>query len=178
MKKIGLLAILLVALFTSVNAKAITKDELKASLSKGYDVNGEIAYLPAKYLATAEQYIDNNDLSQNDMNYINNKISEAVWVFRAAGQTKLHSLSQTDLKKISNLFKDINNNTSVKVVFDSNGTPTAIRNLDGTYFALPSFGNPIKYTNDNTLVYGSAAMVLAIFSLSTLVYRKKFNANV
>ena len=178
MKKIGLLAVVLVALFAHIDAKAITKEDLKASLLSGYNINGEIVYLPEKYFAVAEQYIDNNDLSQNDMNYINNKISEAVWVFRTAGKTKLHSLTWEERNQISNLFRDINNNTDVKVIFDSNGTPIEIRNLDGTYFALPSFGNPIKYTNDNTLVYGSAATILAIFSLSTLVYRKKFNANV
>ena len=178
MKKIGLLIVALVALFIGIDAEAITKDELKSALSRGYDINGEVTYLPGKYLAVAEQYIDNNDLSQNDMNYINNKISEAVWVFRAAGKNKLNNLTQAERDKISSLFRDINNNTDVKVVFDSNGTPTSIRNLDGTYFALPSFGNPIRYTNDNTLVYGSAVTLLTIISLSTLVYRKKSKANV
>ena len=177
MKKIGLLIVLLVTLFAGIDVNAITKDDLKKSLASGYDINGEIVYLPGKYLAVAEQYINNNDLSQNDMNYINNKIGEAVWVFRAAGKTKLRNLTQSERNKLSNLFRDINNNTDVKVVFDSNGTPTAIRNLDGTYFALPVIGNPIRYTNDNTLLYGSSALVLAIFSFSTLVYRKK-KANV
>ena len=178
MKKIGLIAILLVTLFVGENASAITKDDLKASLSAGYNVNGQIVYLPAKYLATAEQYIDNNNLSQNDMNYINNKIAEAAAIFQTANATKVTQLTSAERNKLSDLFRDINNNTDVKVVFNANGDPVAVMNLDGTSFALPTFGNPIKYTNDNALVYGSATFLLAAFSLSTLVYRKKSKANV
>ena len=84
--------VLFVCLFSVVNVNAMSKEELKNKITKTYTINGVGFKLSAAKIAQAENYLDNNDITESDMDYISNKIDEAVSMIEGYGVTNLNQL--------------------------------------------------------------------------------------
>lgn len=173
MKKLRniLCLVLFVCLFGVVNVNAMSKEELKNKITKTYTINGATFKLSAAKKAQVENYLDNNDISESDMNYISNKIDEAISMVEEYGVTSIDQLSTTQKNELKKLVTDVSNNTAVKATV-VNGQIT-LYNLDGTEFG-PINKDDIKYTSNNIVVTITGA--IALIGISIAIIKAKKNA--
>lgn len=131
MKKFMFLT-LVVSLFIGVSTvSAMTEAELKAKLSQTIKVGGQDFTLDANTKAYVEKYLNENDVSAADGDYIAGKIDEAITILQNEGKTNFSELSTTAKNNLKALVQNVNDNTSVKatvtggsvVVYNNSGTP-------------------------------------------------------
>lgn len=163
--------VLFVCLFSVVNVNAMSKEELKNKITKTYTINGATFKLSAAKIAQAENYLDNNDITESDMDYISNKIDEAVSMIEGYGVTNLNQLSNTQKNELKTLVTDVSNNTAVKATV-VNGQIT-VYNIDGTEFG-PINKEDVKYTSNNIAVTITGA--IALIGISIAIIKAKKNA--
>ena len=168
MKKLFLMVIGVVALL-STNVNAMTEKELQEKLTKEYTINGVSFKLDSSNVAQVERYLNENEVSAKDADYISSKIDEAVKIIEAGNAKDIKSLSKTETDKLKNIASEISSNTDVKVTVAKGGEVT-VYNTDGTVFTKVS--EPIKYTNDNNALIISLSTVALLVGGVVLV--KKF----
>ena len=134
MKKI-LITLLVFTLFLT-GVRAMSEGDLLAKLTASYDINGFTFQLSGGDKALAKRYLDENEVSSKDADYIAGKIDEAISLMRKSGAkdfsdfSKLPSSLKSSLKK---LVQDVASNTSVKATVTKG--KVVIYNADGTVFA-------------------------------------------
>ena len=167
MKKLFLMVIGVVALL-STNVDAMTEKELQQKLTKEFTINGVTFKLDSSYVSQLERYLNENEVSSKDADYISKKVDEVVKVIEAGNAKDIKSLSKSEKDKLKNIASEISSNTDVNVTVAKGGEVT-VYNTDGTVFTKVS--EPIKYTDNNTLII--SLTTVAIFA-SGVVLIKKF----
>lgn len=167
MKKLFLMVIGVVALL-STNVDAMTEKELQQKLTKEYTINGVSFKLDSSYVSQLERYLNENEVSSKDANYISKKVDEVVKVIEAGNAKDIKSLSKSEKDKLKNIASEISSNTDVKVTVAKGGEVT-VYNTDGTVFTKVS--EPIKYTDNNTLIISLTTVAILA---SGVVLIKKF----
>ena len=167
MKKLFLMVIGVV-LLVSTNVNAMTEKELQQKLTKEYTINGVTFKLDNSYVSQLERYLNENEVSSKDADYISGKLDEAVKVIEAGNAKDIKSLSKSEKDKLKNIASAISSNTDVKVTVAKGGEVT-VYNTDGTVFTKVS--EPIKYTDNNTLIISLTTVALLA---SGIVIIKKF----
>ena len=151
-------------LLFSGSVNAMSEKELQEKFTKEYTINGATFKLDNKYVAQLERYLNDNEISEKDADYIASKIDEAVKIVEAGNAKSIKELTKDEKNKLKALISDISANTAVKVTVEKGGVIT-IQNSDGT---ITKITDPIKYTNDNTLAIvsiGAIAMLVGGFAL-------------
>ena len=167
MKKLFLMVIGVVALLsTSVNA--MTEKELQQKLTKEYTINGVSFKLDSSYVSQLERYLNENEVSSKDADYISKKVDEVVKVIESGNAKDIKSLSKSEKDKLKNIASEISSNTDVKVTVAKGGEVT-VYNTDGTVFTKVS--EPIKYTDNNALIISFTTVAILA---SGVVLIKKF----
>ncbi len=164
-----------VVLFGATNVHAMTEDQLREKLSGTFEVNGKEVRVPEEYLLQMENYLDKYDLSDNDANYISDKIDEAISSVKS-GAKSFSELTSAERQKMVSIVADIREHTSVKATLtDSvNGAKLVIYEADGvTPFAV--IEDKIKETgvNNSITLIASAISVLGL----AFVVKKVAKAN-
>ena len=167
MKKLFLMVIGVVLLL-STNVDAMTEMELQQKLTKEYTINGVTFKLDNSYVSQLERYLNENEVSSKDADYISGKLDEAVKVIESGNAKDIKSLSKSEKDKLKNIASAISSNTDVKVTVAKGGEVT-VYNTDGTVFTKVS--EPIKYTDNNTLIISLTTVALLA---SGIVIIKKF----
>ena len=167
MKKLFLMVIGVV-LLVSTNVNAMTEKELQQKLTKEYTINGVTFKLDNSYVSQLERYLNENEVSSKDADYISGKLDEAVKVIEAGNAKDIKSLSKSEKDKLKNIASAISSNTDVKVTVAKGGEVT-VYNTDGIVFTKVS--EPIKYTDNNTLIISLTTVALLA---SGIVIIKKF----
>ena len=173
MKKI-LITLLVFALFLT-GARAMSESDLLAKLTASYDINGFTFQLSGGDKALAKRYLDENEVSSKDADYIAGKIDEAISLMRKSGAkdfsdfSKLPSSLKSSLKK---LVQDVASNTSVKATVTKG--KVVIYNADGTVFAEMS--KLVKNTGSEFEIIPLVALFVSFVGI-VLVYKNvKANA--
>ena len=146
----------------------MTEKELQQKLTKEYTINGVTFKLDNSYVSQLERYLNENEVSSKDADYISGKLDEAVKVIEAGNAKDIKSLSKSEKDKLKNIASAISSNTDVKVTVAKGGEVT-VYNTDGTVFTKVS--EPIKYTDNNTLIISLTTVALLA---SGIVIIKKF----
>ena len=167
MKKLFLMVIGVVALL-STNVDAMTEKELQQKLTKEYTINGVSFKLDSSYVSQLERYLNENEVSSKDADYISKKVDEVVKVIEAGNAKDIKSLSKSEKDKLKNIASEISSNTDVNVTVAKGGEVT-VYNTDGTVFTKVS--EPIKYTDNNTLIISLTTVAILA---SGVVLIKKF----
>ena len=174
MKKI-LMTLLVCILFLTVGVKAMSEKDLLGKLTGSYDINGVTFQLSESDKALAKRYLDQNEVSSKDAEYIASKVDEAISLMRKAGVkdfsdfSKLPKSLKNDLKK---LVQDVASNTSVKATVTKG--KVVIYNADGTVFAEMS--KLVKNTGSDFQIIPLVALFVSVIGL-VIVYRNvKANA--
>lgn len=171
MKKLLLTVLTVILVLGSTNVSAMTKDELKAKLTKTYTINGVEVKATNSQIAQIERYFSQNEISEEDATYIANKIDEAIAIVEAGNAKELKDLTKTEKDKLKALVNDISNHTSVKATVLKGGV-IRVYNNDGTY---EDFTDLIKYT-DNSNVILMVAGAISLLGVAVIT-RKIAKAN-
>ena len=167
--------ILLVFTLFLTGASAMSESDLLAKLTASYDINGFTFQLSGGDKALAKRYLDENEVSSKDADYIAGKIDEAISLMRKSGVkdfsdfSKLPSSLKSSLKK---LVQDVASNTSVKATVTKG--KVVIYNADGTVFAEMS--KLVKNTGSEFEIIPLVALFVSVVGI-VLVYKNvKANA--
>ena len=167
---IGFLMVL-ISLIVIPKVGAMSKDELLNKIKAGYTINGETVKVDSSYVTMAERYLNNNNISASDADYIAKKIDAGIAILQANNVTDPNKLSSSAKNEIKAVASDISNSTSVKVTIDKTNGLT-VYNTDGTVFAAVE-KDPLKYT-DSTLYVAISLISLLVCGL--FLYKKAKNA--
>ena len=96
MKKIRNIVCLFVAMLLvgTLNVNAMSKDELKAKLTKAYTINGATFQATSDQKVEIERYLSQNNVSESDADYIASKIDEAVAIIERGDATSFEMKSK------------------------------------------------------------------------------------
>ena len=173
MKKI-LITLLVFTLFLT-GVRAMSESDLLAKLTASYDINGFTFQLSGGDKALAKRYLDENEVSSKDADYIAGKIDEAISLMRKSGAkdfsdfSKLPSSLKSSLKK---LVQDVASNTSVKATVTKG--KVVIYNADGTVFAEMS--KLVKNTGSEFEIIPLVALFVSIIGIVVVYKNVKANA--
>lgn len=175
MKKV--LFLFVAVLLTTVSVNAMSKDELKDKLTKSYTINGVTYKLEAGNANMVKTYLEQNEISETDCDYIASQVDKAVEIVKNANVTDLSKLSTSSKNELKALVNAVGANTAVPVSIE-NGK------LFVGYVAEPTkaFYNDkvnvktdVKYTNANLVI--TIASVVAVIGIATIAVKaKKQNA--
>ena len=174
MKKIRNIVCLFVAMLLvgTLNVNAMSKDELKAKLTKAYTINGATFQATSDQKVEIERYLSQNDVSESDADYIASKIDEAIAIIERGNANSFEKLTKAEKNEIKALLKEVSNNTSVKVTAVKNGVK--VYNLDGTVFTVVT-APKVKYTDTYMII--ALAGVVSIIGIFVIARKmKKANA--
>ena len=174
MKKIRNIVCLFVAMLLvgTLNVNAMSKDELKAKLTKAYTINGATFQATSDQKVEIERYLSQNNVSESDADYIASKIDEAVAIIERGDATSFEKLTKAEKNEIKALLTEVSNNTSVKVTAVKNGVK--VYNLDGTVFTVVT-ASKVKYTDTYMII--TLAGVVSIIGIAVIARKmKKANA--
>lgn len=165
--KIALTTLTSFIIIATVNVKAISESELLTKLTATYDINGYQFHLSESDKALAKRYLDENNVSSKDADYIAAKIDEAVKILRNSNAKDLSDFSKLPANtksQLKALVKDIASNTSVKATVTKGSI--VIYNEDGSIFAEMS--NLVKETGSNMYVIPAIALLIVIVSIAVI----------
>ena len=174
MKKIRNIVCLFVAMLLvgTLNVNAMSKDELKAKLTKAYTINGATFQATSDQKVEIERYLSQNDVSESDADYIASKIDEAIAIIERGNANSFEKLTKAEKNEIKALLTEVSNNTSVKVTAVKNGVK--VYNLDGTVFTVVTVPK-VKYTDTYMII--ALAGVVSIIGIFVIARKmKKANA--
>ena len=102
MKKIRNIVCLFIAMLLvgTLNVNAMSKDELKAKLTKAYTINGATFQATSDQKVEIERYLSQNDVSESDADYIASKIDEAIAIIERGNANSFEKLTKAEKNEI------------------------------------------------------------------------------
>ena len=175
MKKLLIVITLLVgALFLANNVYAASEADLKSILTDPVNIGGKEYEIKSKVKALVDKYLNENDLSSADINYIYNVATEARNKLKNQSSTTIEGLSADIKQQLKDMVDDINDHTDVDATV-LNGK-LIIYNDDNTEFAKIS--DPVKQTGESAnILYGVYITSLLIVLVGVMLTVKKLCEN-
>ena len=175
MKKFFVTFLVVNVLLGVLSVSAMSESKLLEKLTAKYDINGTTFQLSSSDKVLAERYLNQNEVSSKDADYIASKIDEAIALMKDSGVkdfTNFSKLPASLKNKLKKLVQDVASNTSVKATV-SKGT-IVIYNQDGTVFA--EVGGLVKNTGSSLNIVVPAAILVVALGTVLLVKNVKANA--
>ena len=172
--KIALVALTGFVLTATINVKAMSESELLQKFTATYNINGYQFHLNESDKVLVKRYLDENDVSAKDADYIAGKVDEAIKILRDSGAKDLSHFSKLPFSTRSQLkvlVKDIASNTSVKATA-TKGT-IIIYNKDSSVFA--EINSLVKETGSNMYVIPTIALVIVIAGAAVITRKLRKN---
>lgn len=173
MKKL-LTVLMATALFAGMTSvSAMSESELKSKLTATYTINGESVSLSSSQKALVKRYLDKEEVSSTDADYIAAKVDEAIAILNNSGEKakNFKNLSATTKNKLKALVSDVSANTSVKATVTDGAI--VIYTSDGKVFAEVS--SVVKQTGANYTVAVVASIITILGAALVLVEAKRAN---
>ena len=164
-------------LLTTVSVNAMSKDELKDKLTKSYTINGVTYKLSNGNANTVKSYLEQNEVSEADCDYIASQVDKAVEIIKNANVSDLSKLSTSSKNELKALVNNVGANTKVPVSI--NNGKLFVGYVDeptkAFYNDKVNVKTDVKYTNGNLVI--TIASVVAIIGIATIAVKaKKQNA--
>lgn len=175
MKKV--LFLFVAVLLTTVSVNAMSKDELKDKLTKSYTINGVTYKLEAGNANMVKTYLEQNEVSEADCDYIASQVDKAVEIVKNANVTDLSKLSTSSKNELKALVNNIGANTKVPVSIKNGKLFVGYVNEPEKAFFNDKVNvkTDVKYTNGNLVI--TIASVVAVIGIATIAVKaKKQNA--
>lgn len=175
MKKV--LFLFVAVLLTTVSVNAMSKDELKDKLTKSYTINGVTYKLEAGNANMVKTYLEQNEVSEADCDYIASQVDKAVEIVKNAKVTDLSKLSTSSKNELKALVNNIGANTKVPVSIKNGKLFVGYVNEPEKAFFNDKVNvkTDVKYTNGNLVI--TIASVVAVIGIATIAVKaKKQNA--
>ncbi len=175
MKKV--LFLFVAVLLTTVSVNAMSKDELKDKLTKSYTINGVTYKLEAGNANMVKTYLEQNEVSEADCDYIASQVDKAVEIVKNAKVTDLSKLSTSSKNELKALVNNVGANTKVPVSIKNGKLFVGYVNEPEKAFFNDKVNvkTDVKYTNGNLVI--TIASVVAVIGIATIAVKaKKQNA--
>lgn len=175
MKKV--LFLFVAVLLTTVSVNAMSKDELKDKLTKSYTINGVTYKLEAGNANMVKTYLEQNEVSEADCDYIASQVDKAVEIVKNANVTDLSKLSTSSKNELKALVNNVGANTKVPVSIKNGKLFVGYVNEPEKAFFNDKLNvkTDVKYTNGNLVI--TIASVVAVIGIATIAVKaKKQNA--
>lgn len=175
MKKV--LFLFVAVLLTTVSVNAMSKDELKDKLTKSYTINGVTYKLEAGNANMVKTYLEQNEVSEDDCDYIASQVDKAVEIVKNANVTDLSKLSTSSKNELKALVNNVGANTKVPVSIKNGKLFVGYVNEPEKAFFNDKVNvkTDVKYTNGNLVI--TIASVVAVIGIATIAVKaKKQNA--
>lgn len=175
MKKV--LFLFVAVLLTTVSVNAMSKDELKDKLTKSYTINGVTYKLEAGNANMVKTYLEQNEVSEADCDYIASQVDKAVEIVKNANVTDLSKLSTSSKNELKALVNNVGANTKVPVSIKNGKLFVGYVNEPEKAFFNDKVNvkTDVKYTNGNLVI--TIASVVAVIGIATIAIKaKKQNA--
>lgn len=175
MKKV--LFLFVAVLLTTVSVNAMSKDELKDKLTKSYTINGVTYKLEAGNANMVKTYLEQNEVSEADCDYIASQVDKAVEIVKNANVTDLSKLSTSSKNELKALVNNVGANTKVPVSIKNGKLFVGYVNEPEKAFFNDKVNvkTDVKYTNGNLVI--TIASVVAVIGIATIAVKaKKQNA--
>ena len=144
----------------------MTKEELKEKIKNGYVINGEEFKLTEAQYVEVERYLNNNEISEKDINIISNKMDEAKNIIEDSGAKNISELPSEKKEELMGVVEDISSSTDIKI--SVNKDSISIYNSNGTLFT--KVDDSVEYTDSfSPLVF--ASVILSILGLSIVTFK-------
>ena len=170
MKKTFALIVSLFVLF-AFNVNALTKADLKEKILGTVEINGKEYSLPSDKRKLAEDYIDKNEISDEDATYIAGKIDEAIKVAQEEKSTKFVDFSESAKEKLVEMVTDISKNTSVKASLTKEGL--LVKNTDGTEVLVTSLVKQTGYESSKTAIIVAISFIIVAVGTGFVIKQVK-----
>lgn len=175
MKKV--LFLFVAVLLTTVSVNAMSKDELKDKLTKSYTINGVTYKLEAGNANMVKTYLEQNEVSEADCDYIASQVDKAVEIVKNANVTDLSKLSTSSKNELKALVNNVGADTKVPVSIKNGKLFVGYVNEPEKAFFNDKVNvkTDVKYTNGNLVI--TIASVVAVIGIATIAVKaKKQNA--
>ncbi len=170
-KKIFLVIVAILALFTTKNVFAMSEAELTAKVKATYDINGHQLKVPTKYVNLYEDYVDQYELTSEDCQYIADQIDMIVAAAKKNGVTSVKELQTKCAEELRTACANVSANTGVKATILADGRVSVSKyNNPNEIFAIIGV-NIATNTGSASLVF--IAGIITLIGASLLVYKIK-----
>ena len=128
MKKLATITLLVVMLvaFLAGTVNAATESELLEYLSKDFTVGGETVSISESDKVKIERYLNENEVTEEQADYVISKVDEAVAVLQSAGETDLTKLSREDKDSLISIANDAADELGLSLSYDASSKTLSV----------------------------------------------------
>ena len=132
MKKFLLSLAIVGMLFVAMPVHALSEADLAAKFKKSFKVGNDTVSIDSDTKVLVERYLNTYEVSEEDCEYIANKIDEAISILQKDGHYEVSKMSTSTKDKLKALVTDVSSHTNVKgttkkgavVIYKPNSTET------------------------------------------------------
>ena len=175
MKKVFFVSIIAALIFTLTNVSAMSESDLRKKFDVEVKVGNGVYSLPAGDKKAVDDYLATHEVSEEDCQYIADRIDKAVEIIEADGHAVFQDFSSSTKKQLKQLVTEIDANTSVKATVTDGSV--VILNEDGsTFYEAVKL---VKQTGSeiNSIAIVASLAVVVVVAGACLVIRQVKKAN-
>lgn len=176
MKKLSYLLLAALFLIGVCHVNAMTEDQLYDALTQKITINGKKWGVDEKIKSRIKRFLDENEVSSKDADYINTQIDVAIKILKEAGTTDPKKMTAKQKQDLKDLAANVTRNTtSVKATVE-NGQ-LIVKNANNVEYFRSDDGL-VKYTGtDANVVAIVAGLSLLIVAAGSVLIVKQVKQN-
>ncbi len=176
-KVVSLVCALCLVCALAIPAFAASNNDVINEIKAGVNVNGTVKQIPADYVKAASDFLEANDLTEDQLTTILNDVKEAKAVWAATGETEFKNIPADVQAKLINMASASAKKVGATLTFD--GKTVKVVDKNGKVYSVVKAGDPIKQTGAGANVAGVAvASVLLVSALGAAVVISKKHSEV
>lgn len=170
MKKVVLLVIAIVLVVAmAVPTFAVSQNDIIAKLQEGFTVGSTHKTIPASYIKLAEDFLNANELSEDQINEALALIDEVEQVWIDSGVKNFSDLPKSVVDKMINKVEAVADDFGITI--NVSGGSIVITDSEGREYGIDNL--PIKQTGvEHTALYAISAITLILFAAAVVIARK------
>lgn len=172
-KVVCFLCVLAMMVTFAVPAFAAGKDDIMSELNAGITVGDKTKQIPAQYINAAQQYLDNNQLTDEQYAAVLANVKAAKQIVVDSGITEFKDLDAATKNAIVAEVQKAADTLGLKVTIDIDNKTVAVTDKDGK--VIFSNGDPIKPTGaqaDATAAIVIGFVILAVVGAGVFTAKK------
>lgn len=168
---VALLLVMLIGIFAGT-VNAATESELLEYLSKEFTVGGETVSISESDKVKIERYLNENEVTAEQADYVIGKVDEAIAILQSAGETDLTKLSREDKDSLISIANDAASELGLSVSYDASSKTLSVYK-DGELIestSITSGSELVQTGSTNYVLY--AVIAVAVIAIAAVVVKK------
>lgn len=167
MKKVlsAVCAVLMMSVLALPAFAAASKDDILKELEAGVKVGDQVKEIPSDYIKVAKDFLDANDLTDDQLTGALADVKEAKAIWAATGKTEFKDIPSDVQNQLINKATAAAKKVGATLTFD--GKTVKVTDKAGKVYTVVKAGDAIKQTGGSMNTTG--LLVVSILALTTLV---------